>query len=475
MLKEAGKQLEDWNGDTDDLSYQSNDKDKVRLISAAIYSAFKKLSFEEEKGEGEFKKIDDGDGILLNKKTDALSLAAFFCSCLERAGLNSILFIGEKDCAAGVWLYNSCFLDPSDDDFTVIENYSSGGINNISCFSAGDLFSSGRAGYALAEKHFKENSALNEYFAYADVKRSRLAGFKPLPLKVNGAHGYEIVKSEESSFDLKPEKISYLSSLRAEAALTKNKQWERRLLDLSLKNTLLNFNPDKGVIHLISVDPDKTVEALKQRELTVKPISSDFGVPDGIAFKSGAHLKRYSELIDAENVNGIIRSFSDEKSTAEVLSRLIKKNKSAMEESGCGILYMAAGFLKWTSKEDGKEKYAPICLLPVNIKKNKGNSAYALNAAEEFPEINSTLLEFLKQEFNIDARGLDGSLSSLKISEIIAMMRAETASLKGWDVTDDVYLSVFSFSRYAMWRDLRDNIDEFSKSKIVSSLLENKC
>lgn len=474
ILKEAKKQLKDWEGDADDLSYQSNDKNKVRLITAAVYSAIKKSAFEEEKKEGEFKKIDDGDEIISKKKTDALSLAVFFCSCLERAGLNPLLFIGKKDCAVGVWLYNSCFLDSSDDDFTIIENYSSDGINNISCFSVGDLFGASRASYALAEKHFKENASLDEYLSYADVKRSRLAGFKSLPLKVNGAHGYEIVKSEETSFDSKPENISSLSSFKSETSLPKNKQWERRLLDLSLKNTLLNFNPNKGVLRLISSSPDKTFEALKKGEMTIKPVSSDFSGIEDTAFKNVVRLKRYSELIDAENSNGIIRSFSDEKSTAEVLTRLIKKNKSATEESGCGILYVAAGFLKWTSKEDGKEKFAPICLLPVNIKKNKGNSAYALSASEEFPEINSTLLEFLKREFNVDARGLDGSAASLKISEITAMLRAETSSLKGWDVTNDVYLSAFSFSRYAMWRDLRDNIDEFAKNEIVSSLLENR-
>ncbi|MBQ9729906.1 MAG: hypothetical protein IJV80_03740, partial [Clostridia bacterium] len=62
----------------------------------------------------------------------------------------------------------------------------------------------------------------------------------------------------------------------------------------------------------------------------------------------------------------------------------------------------------------------------------------------------------------------------LKISEIIAMIRAETLRMRGWQVYDDVYLSAFSFVRYQMWQDLRKNMDEFSKNPLISALLNNR-
>ena len=81
----------------------------------------------------------------------------------------------------------------------------------------------------------------------------------------------------------------------------------------------------------------------------------------------------------------------------------------------------------------------------------------------------------MKQEFNIDIRGLDGALQGLKISEILGMVRMEVVNMKDWKVFDDVYIAAFSFARYQMWQDLRHNMDVFSKNELISSLLHNRC
>jgi hypothetical protein len=157
----------------------------------------------------------------------------------------------------------------------------------------------------------------------------------------------------------------------------------------------------------------------------------------------------------------------------EMLGRLIRKNKESYEESGAKILYLAMGFLKWYSKVEGTEHYAPLVLLPVQIKKSKGAGGYALAVTDEEFSVNTTLLEFLKQEFNIDIRGLSDAIHGLKISEVLAMIRVEVVKMRNWEVIDDVYVAAFSFSRYQMWHDLRENINEFSKNKIIESLLDN--
>ena len=54
------------------------------------------------------------------------------------------------------------------------------------------------------------------------------------------------------------------------------------------------------------------------------------------------------------------------------------------------------------------------------------------------------------------------------------MVKAEILNMRRWDVTEDVYLANFSFARYAMWNDVRKNIDKFRKNPIVKSLLENR-
>lgn len=81
------------------------------------------------------------------------------------------------------------------------------------------------------------------------------------------------------------------------------------------------------------------------------------------------------ELIGLEISSGIMRTFSEEVVLNETVNRLIKRSKEADEESGTKILYLALGFLRWYSREDGKVNYAPLVLKPISLKKGKGGSA----------------------------------------------------------------------------------------------------
>ncbi|MBP5242967.1 MAG: DUF4011 domain-containing protein, partial [Clostridia bacterium] len=242
-----------------------------------------------------------------------------------------------------------------------------------------------------------------------------------------------------------------------------------------LKNTLLNFDARRYNLHLLSAEADETYAALTEGEKHISSTKDGRNrFEEGALFGSSEGQKSKKELIKLEHDNGILRTFSDQKTMADSLTRLIRNGREAAEESGTQVLYAAFGFLKWRSKEDGKDKYAPLVLQPIKIRRNRGGDVYTVVAAEEDFSVNATLLEYLKQEFDVDIRGLGGDVSALKISEILAMIRMEILSQKGWDVYDDVYLASFSFARYLMWNDIRKNIDEFRKNPLISSLLNNR-
>lgn len=136
---------------------------------------------------------------------------------------------------------------------------------------------------------------------------------------------------------------------------------------------------------------------------------------------------------------------------------------------GAKSLFLAVGFLKWRQKDEKEYKFAPLALLPVTLKRTK-TAGITIETGEEF-QVNSTLLEFLKQEFGIDIRGLEGK--GLTPEEIMAVFRNKTADLKGWAVYGDVYISQFTFARYAMWADVKNNINQYKKNALISSLLTN--
>ncbi len=477
MQTEIADQLKKWNVGVEHTGYIGNDKNTVRRMIAALFSSLRKLSILQKTADiSQPVSVGSGVKILTERAASPVELAIFACSCLESIGLHPVLVYGEQEITCGVWLYDGCFMDTVSDDTARLESYVADGINNLSCFDILDLYSDKNAAYSTSEAHFKQKLAEGYYDAYVDVRRCRISQIFPLPLRARSLKGYEILQEEDMSHDAVPTELKEAQKLSLDEELTKDKQWERRLLDLSMKNTQLNFSPVKTVVHVLSSSADATLDSLTENgEMVFAPaiVEAKEVMAKKVYFGASAEVKRLKELVQLENRSGILRAYLDDVTLQETLTRLIRRNKEADEESGTKILYMAFGFLKWYSREDGGEHFAPLVLQPVQLKKSKGGAGYSVVLTDEESVVNATLLEYLKQEFNIDIRGLNGAIAGLKLSEILAMIRMEIVNMRNWEVYDDVYLSAFSFARYQMWNDLKENMGEFAKNKVIDALLNN--
>ncbi len=474
---DVAEQLKKWNLPCELGGYIGNDKNTVRRIIAALFAALRKVSVLEKTADIS-RPVSAGAGIkiLAERTASPLELSLFACSCLESMGLHPVLVFGEKEITCGVWLYDACFTDTVSDDISRLDAYVADGINNVSCFDITDIYSGQNSAYSTSETHFKQKLKEGVFDCYVDIRRCRISHILPLPLRARTLKGYEILQEEDTSPDAAPKELTEAQKLSLDEELTKDKQWERRLLDLSMKNTQLNFSPTKTVLHILSSSADDTLDALTENgEMVFAPATAEAKAiaAKKVYFGASAQVKRLKELIALENRSGILRTYTDDVPMQETLTRLMRRNKEADEESGTKILYLALGFLKWYTRDDGVEHFAPLVLQPVQLKKSKGGTGYSLTLTDEEASVNCTLLEYLKQEFNIDIRGLNGAIQGLKISEILAMIRREIIRMRGWEIYDDVYLAAFSFARYQMWNDLRENVGEFSKNKVIDALLNN--
>ncbi len=473
VLSDAGQRLKKWKEEAEFLGYTGADKNAVRRIMAAIFASVKSLNFTREEESDYTQPVSVATAaIRKEKQVSSLQLALFTAACLESARLHPVLAVGEKSVGVGVWLYDSCFLDSVTDDEEIVQKYISEGINNLSFFDVDDLFSDQTVAFTPSEAHFAQKLKAHYYETFIDIRRCRMGGITPLPLRGKSVHGYELIKEEDMTDEHAPAPLPAFRKLNLDGKQPKNKQWERRLLDLTTKNPLLDFT-GKNALHLYTTEGDNLHARLTEKgALRLKAgASSDvaetpFGGEDG--------LTSMRDLLNLELNKGIVRVFGEGKRLGEMANRLLRKNREAQEETGAKVLYLAFGFLKYLSKEDSQIKYAPLVLMPVGLTRSKGNEDFSICNQESEFFVNSTLLEYLKQEFNIDIRGLGGDVSALKIAEICAMVRAETSSMKGWEVVSDVYLSVFSFQRYLMWNDLRRSFGELKKNDTVTALLTNR-
>lgn len=482
VLSASENVLKKWKMPTE-TGYEGADKNRVRSVGAAVFTAIQTLGIvREEKTGTDYTKPQTVRGaaeILEKKLANALDMALLFASCLEAARIHPVIALNRERVAVLFWLTDNCLSESVSDDITMLRKRIAAGINDMAAVSVDSLFAGGKLNFSGAEKQGGTLIRDLDFDTIVDVRRCRLGAVLSLPERIRTARGYDMVGEQDTEIGEKPEALKLSKPLKVKSEATRERQWERRLLDLSLRNTLLNFRPSINNLHLLSTDLTATVEALSTgQEFSVFELPKDSAgtlksaKPFGEVFSNAA----LRELVKLEFKNKRIRTFAEGKALASTLQGLYRKDRTMVEETGASALYLACGFLKWKEKYNKyDEKFAPLVLVPVSLQKREGAKGFTLKTREEEIRVNTTLLEFLAQEFSVDIRGL-GDIRGEEFStpDILATVKNAIMNLKGWEVTEDVYLSSFSFSRFLMWKDVRFQMKEFRQNKVIKSLINGK-
>ncbi|NQY82974.1 MAG: DUF3320 domain-containing protein, partial [Alphaproteobacteria bacterium] len=159
---------------------------------------------------------------------------------------------------------------------------------------------------------------------------------------------------------------------------------------------------------------------------------------------------------------------------------IYRKAQTALQEGGANTLYLALGFLLWKRDEKrdkaDKRHRAPLILVPVNMERKSVRSGVKLASHGDESKFNTTLLEMLRKDFEINITGLDGELpkdeSGVDIAGIWNKVRRAVKDAPGFEVVEDVVLGHFSFAKYLMWKDLVDRTDALKNNPIVRHLID---
>ena len=120
--------------------------------------------------------------------------------------------------------------------------------------------------------------------------------------------------------------------------------------------------------------------------------------------------------------------------------RALPLARTSFEEGGSNILFLALGFLRWTRKEGGRPSRAPLLLVPVSLQRSSVRAGFRLALHEDEPRFNPTLLEMLRQDFQLRMPELEGEplptdASGLDVAQDLADRAARTfATFRGWEV-----------------------------------------
>ena len=319
-------------------------------------------------------------------------------------------------------------------------------------------------------------------FAFAiDVKRARSMGIHPLPIRVKTAEGFKVQHEDRKEKDItgqskKEVEIFDLPDSFTKDQLTKRSNWERKLLDLSLRNLLINMRMTKSIVPLLASDVSVLEDALSDgEEFQVMPRPAEMGLPkDGVYIEMLSNLGTFEDYINLESKHHRLHSLYNEKELNSSLTKIYRSAKTSMEENGASTLYLALGLLRWFEGKSDAPRYAPVVMIPIEIVRKSAKKGYAMHMRDEDAQINITLLEFLKQNYDIYINGLTPPPEDehgLDIPRIFAIIRKAVMSLSMWDVVEVGVIGNFSFSQFVMWNDIHNNHKFLENSKIVTSLM----
>ncbi|WP_107682058.1 DUF4011 domain-containing protein, partial [Mycoplasma mycoides] len=261
--------------------------------------------------------------------------------------------------------------------------------------------------------------------------------------------------------------------------------WKHKLLDLGMKNKSLNFNikTTKTISSKIQIIYPNLLDFLKSLDTSSKEIYEISNYKMLGLYKTD-HLKNqvlYSHNLEEINKNNsfyktkIYTQFGyfESKDILDLtLKKIYKISKTWKDEYSIDVLYLAFGFLKWYKTNDSNEiRYAPLLLLPIELKKNLNTWSIHIKKAENFIQ-NEALVKKIKNDFDIDAE-LD-----LNKDDLINIYKSYSQKIlnqvidQRWEIIDDIYLANFDFSRINIYKDIEANINSIIESDFFKKIVD---
>lgn len=475
--------------------YQAVDRHAVARQIAAIYAAITERDIHYSNPPASFtgtgQKIRLPERLLEERLGTCLDLAMLLVSSLEQVGLNPIILLEEGHAWVGCWLHDASFATATVDDRQQVRKRLTAG--ELISIEATCLTPQSHAGFATAVKmgaEKLEEGRAQRFELAIDVHRTR-RGQKILPLPLRRENtGDEpgvitgVPPSIVEPVDLPPlgGDASPESSAVERAKGSRIDQWRARLLDLTLRNRLINFKASKQTIPLCCSEPAKLEDVLAEgRSLRLGALKDQLGEHDPRS-EDQQRRRTSADLIghavrDAFSRNELLADLTGADLDSR-LTEIFRAARTAQEEGGANTLFLVLGMLQWKDSKDSDRKLlAPLIMVPVTLERKSVNSGFTLKRHDDETIVNPTLLQLLESQFELFVDGIraGGELpsdeSGVDVAGIWARFARAVVDLPGFEVKQDVCLGLFSFTKYLMWKDLTDRIDDILQSPLVRQLV----
>ena len=487
ILNRAAELLREHTGRSAFNGYQDKSRKRAWEQVAAIYRAVGELGIRYIVAPASFEntgqKVRSPADILSQRFGNCLDLSLLFSACCEQVGLHPLVLMHESHAYAGCWLEERTLPEPSSDDLQHIRKLAIDEL--VTVFECTVVASETPGTLKDAELLARPHLQGDKPFRLAlDVRRARVARIHPLPILNQPA------QAVGGGLDGQPVPVAGIGDRDFADPLdgvpkscvkpgTRIDQWKSRLLDLSLRNRLLNFRETKSTIRILSTSPERVEDELAaENELSLRPRPKVMGQDDPRSAAAYTQQQRADALADHladELKHGRLHTHLDESEHARRLTDLFRSARNAIDENGTNTLFAAVGFLEWRETEQSDRVFrAPLLLVPVELKRKSVIEGFSLRRLDEETRLNVTLMEMLRQHFQKEIPGLEPlpeDESGVDVGLIFRIFRDAVRDLPGWEVKSEVWLGQFSFTKFLLWKDLADRLDDLTRNRVVNHLV----
>lgn len=467
--------------------YQSENPERADAIAQAVYDAMRARGIRYAEPPASWgldgQKIRTPQEVLDGRLGTCLDTAVTMAAALEQAGINTTLWVLKGHALLGYWRVDSALPAISTTEVIDVVNLVDLGhirLVETTLVAGGDDSSAFHEAVDAGRKHLGDD--LSNVLGVTDIRQARLSRIYPLPSRTLSPDGSVVVTEYTPAAGpvIAPYQRSDSTaavSHQTDSVPPRVAKWKNALLDLSLRNKLINYTDRAGYRVEIPGPALGRFEDAVNDNARITLLASDgvkeIDVARGIRY--GRDLpERERELLLADKNSAYIDITSAAYKTK--LRYLAAKAKTIVEETGANNLYLTFGMLNW--RLDDRELRSPLVLVPVTLGTANRGERYSLTLDETGVSTpNYCLVEKLRVAFGLEIPelkepALDASGIDLTAT-FNAVRRAITRTGLHFRVEETAHLAILQFAKFPLWKDLDDSWKALSRNSLVKHLIDS--
>ncbi|MBD8518785.1 DUF3320 domain-containing protein [Plantibacter sp. CFBP 8804] len=486
LMLEVSDLLDKQTGNSSLATYQLDDPARIDAIVAAVWDTARARDIRYAEPPASWgqsgQKVRTPEEVLTSHLGTCLDTTILLASVLEAIGIHPLLWLLKDHIFLGYWRVQTT-LD------VVASTDVSEAVNSLELGRIGVIETTMLTGTSItfadaSRRPHTEHLAgpLDDFIGITDVVQARLRKIYPLPSRRINAEGEPVVTLYQA-----PEARALTQDAPATAESTaaghgpdvpkRVSTWKNALLDLSLRNKLINYTDRSGFELAVPGPALGRLEDSINHGTPLTLVASDtvatIDQQRGIRFgRDLAESDRITFLEDKKS------AFIDvtEAAYPTKLRALAYKAKTIVEETGANNLYLAFGMLSWRFGD--RDLRSPLVLVPVTLTTTSRGSSYRLTLDESGSSTpNYCLLEKLRLSFGLEIPGLanpveDGSGIDLPAAFTAVRQAILDAGLP-FRVEETASLSILQFAKYRLWKDLDENWETLASNSLVDHLINS--